>query len=331
MMVGGQRLDLVHLFYFAILLAWVASPHPVLAQEAFSPLDSVEEDAPAGPTNALDKKDFEFYLRHLYILSPEVTVQIGDFKPSLIEGLLETTVRMSNRFQSRDRLFYVSKDGRKIVEGVTREISKNPFHKNLEAMDNRGKPGFGKQGAPVVIAAFSDFQCPYCAKEAKLLRTQVAEAYPEQVRVYFYDFPLPMHKWAKDAAVAGQCIYRMEPEAFWKYHDWIFEQQSKLTPENLADKIGEFAAAAGLDSLKLMPCIDGRNTEEVVQASIKTGRAIGVSSTPTIFLNGRLLKGSLPWEKLKAIIDHEIEYQKVTKNAGDDCGCEIEVAFPGQQ
>ena len=80
-----------------------------------------------------------------------------------------------------------------------------------------------------------------------------------------------------------------------------------------------------------MPCIDGRNTEEVVQASIKTGRAIGVSSTPTIFLNGRLLKGSLPWEKLKAIIDHEIEYQKVTKNAGDDCGCEIEVAFPGQQ
>ena len=69
----------------------------------------------------------------------------------------------------------------------------------------------------------------------------------------------------------------------------------------------------------------------VIEASLKEGRAIGVTSTPTMFVNGRKLTGSVNWDQLQQIIDFEIEYQKVAKNAGDDCGCVIGAEFPPAQ
>ena len=62
--------------------------------------------------------------------------------------------------------------------------------------------------------------------------------FPTQVRVYFKDFPLePIHPWAKPAAIAGRCVFRQKPAAFWDFHDWIFEHQGEITVENLKDKV----------------------------------------------------------------------------------------------
>ena len=67
-----------------------------------------------------------------------------------------------------------------------------------------------------------------------------------------------------------------------------------------------------------------------MEASIQEGRKLAIPSTPTIFVNGRTLSGNLDWNRLKRVIDYELDYQKVTKNAGDDCGCEVEADFPGE-
>ena len=64
---------------------------------------------------------------------------------------------------------------------------------------------------------------------------------------------------------------------------------------------------------------------------MEEGRKLAVSSTPTIFVNGRKVSGSMPYEQLTAIIDYELGYQEVTHNAGDDCGCEIELPFPEKE
>ena len=111
-------------------------------------------------------------------------------------------------------------------------------------------------------------------------------------------------------------------------HDWLFEEQKSVTPQNLKDKVAAFAAGKNLDSLKLTQCISSRATEKEVEMSLAEGRAIGVSSTPSVFINGRRLSGSPKWEQLKAVIDYELEYQKITGNAGDDCGCAAEIEFP---
>jgi protein-disulfide isomerase len=316
---------------FAALLIALASAPAAFAQNnssALSPLAAAGKDAAAPLRNGLNKADLEFYLRHLYVWGPQITVEVGDYEPTPIEGLVQTKVKATYQLASEERTFFVSKDGARVIEGHSLDVARNPFHETIEKLTTENQPSFGTPGAPVVIVVFSDFQCPYCAQEAKTLRNEVAKTYPEQVRVFFHDYPLPTHNWAKPAAMAGRCIFEQEPLVFWDFHDWIFENQNSIAPTNLNDKVMEFAAGKGVDALKLTGCIERGETEAAIDKSILEGQSVGVSSTPTIFINGRKLGGSHKWEQLKQIIDYEIDYQKVAKNAGDDCGCDVTVPFP---
>ena len=311
----------------SVLLCLLASG--VFAQ-GLSPLDEPKPGTPEvlPPTNALDKADFEFYVRHLFVYGPQINIAVADPVESEIEGLLKVKVTASYRMQSKEHEFLVTKDGKHIIEGKTYDIAKNPFDEVNKTIDTMPAPAFGKEGASVVVVVYSDFQCPFCAKEAKVLRTNFRHQYGSKARLYFKDFPLSIHDWAKDAAVAGRCIYNQEPEAFWDYHDWIFENQKSITAANLQTKVGEFLQGKSVDSLKFSQCFTGKETLAKVEESIAEGRALGVSSTPSIFVNGRRLNGSPAWEQLKAILDYELDYQEVTHNAGDDCGCAIELEFP---
>ena len=157
-----------------------------------------------------------------------------------------------------------------------------------------------------------------------MLRQNLLAAFPKQVRLYFKDYPLEqLHPWARMAAIAGRCIFRQDPAGFWDYHDWIFEHQAEITPDNVRAKVLEFANSKKMDALQLTRCLDTRATEGEINKSITEGRALQVNSTPTLFVNGRRLVGSLVWANLKQVIDTEIEYQKTAKNAGEDCGCEL--------
>jgi protein-disulfide isomerase len=180
-----------------------------------------------------------------------------------------------------------------------------------------------------VIVVFSDFQCAYCKEEAKVLRDNLVKTYPTQVRLYFKDYPLTqIHNWAKPAAVAGRCIFRDNPGAFWDYHDWIFDKQGEITAENLQSKVQQFAGEKSLDVPKFTACFEKRATEAEVDRAMEQGRELNVNSTPTMFLNGRRMVGKIQWEQLKQVIDFEIEYQKTAKNAGEDCGCEVKLPSP---
>jgi protein-disulfide isomerase len=310
-----------------VLLLCLAS---VLSAQGLSPLDAPKAAAPEvlPPTNALDKSDLEFYVRHLYVYGPQISIAVADPAPSEIEGLLKVVVKASYKMASKEHEFLVSKDGKHIFEGQTYEVDKNPFHKVNETIDTTSAPAFGKEGASVVLVVYSDFECPFCAKEAQVLRGNFLHEYAGRARLYFRDFPLNIHAWAKDAAVAGRCIYNQEPEAFWEYHDWIFANQKNITPENLQAKVGEFLQGKKVDSLKFSQCFSKKETLAKVEESIAEGQAIGVNSTPSLFVNGRRLGGSPEWEQLKSIIDYELDYQKVTHNAGDDCGCKVDLGFP---
>ncbi len=302
-----------------------------LAAAQLSPLEqpkAAASDATPPPSNALDKDDLAFYVRHLFVYGPQISLAVGEFEKSDVPGLLETTVTASYKLASKKHVFFVSEDGKHIFEGKTYQVDKNPFDEVNKTIDTLSAPTFGKEGASVVVVAYSDFQCPYCAQEARVLRSQLLNGYADKVRVYFRDFPLDMHDWAKPAAAAGRCIYMQEPDTFWAYHDWIFEEQKNVTPGNIQDKAAAWATEKGLDGAKVAACMAEPKTLEQVEASLAEGRAVGVSSTPTLYVNGRQLTGSVKWEQLKQIIDFELDYQEVTHNAGDDCGCVVEAEFP---
>jgi protein-disulfide isomerase len=282
---------------------------------------------PAGPS-ALDKTTMEQYVRHLFVWGPQIQVNVSDAKPAAeLPGFKEVIVTASAGQASQAETFFISNDGRRIIRGSIYDVSKNPFEADRDKISTELQPSFGAAGAPVSVVMYSDFQCSYCKEEANVIRKNLAAAFPTQVRVYFKDFPLePIHPWAKPAAIAGRCVFRQKPAAFWDYHDWIFEHQSEITPDNLKDKVAEFGKSKSLEPIQLATCMETKATEAEVTRSQAEGRTLGVNSTPTLFVNGRRLVGNMSWPQLQQIVDHEIQYQK-THGGAEKC-CEVTLPSP---
>ena len=271
----------------------------------------------------------EAYIRHLYVWPKQITVAISEPQPSAIEGLLSVTVTGSMGAASQAQQFFVSKNGERVIQGTVLEAANNPFKKDLDLLKTDLQPSYGTSGGSVVVVVFSDFQCPHCKQEAKMIRDNLNTAFSKEVRVYFKDFPLEqIHNWAKPAAIAGRCVYRQDAAKFWDYHDWIFANQELTTAENLRTRLEGFGVDKKLDVPDLLKCFDTKATEAEVTRNWAEGRALEVNSTPTIFVNGRRLSGSVSWDQLKQIVEFEIEYQKTAKNAGENCGCELKLPSP---
>lgn len=279
-------------------------------------------------SSALTKSTMEQYVRHLFVWGPQIQVNVADPKPaSELPGFKEVVVTASAGQASQQEIFFVSNDGRRIIRGTIYDVTKNPFDADKSKITVDNQPSFGAPDAPVVIVMYSDFQCSFCKEEANVIRKNLTSAFPTQVRVYFKDYPLePIHPWAKPAAIAGRCVFRQKPEAFWDFHDWVFEHQSEVTVENLKDKVAEFGKTKSLEPIQLAACMENKATEGEVNKSQAEGRALGVNSTPTLFVNGRRLVGNMPWPQLKQIIDHEIDYQK-THGGSEKC-CEVTLPSP---
>jgi protein-disulfide isomerase len=280
--------------------------------------------------SAFDKATLEAYLRHLFLIQPQVTVTPGDPQATDLPGFKLLKVRLSQGPQFQDVTLYVSNDGKKIVQGSFYDVANNPFKPEIDKIHTQFQPNLGTAGAPVVVVVFSDLQCPHCKGEAEMLRQNLIQNYPKDVRLYFKDFPLEsLHPWAKAAAMAGRCVFAQSNDAFWAYHDWVFAHQESFTPATLRQQILDWAKdQKALDSAKLATCLEKRASEAEVDAEMKEARELEINGTPTMFINGRRIPQTIEWPNLKSIIDSEIEYQKVAKNAGDDCGCDVKLPVP---
>jgi len=303
--------------------ALMTQAKPPVKSKTAAPQAKAESAARKG---VLDEKRMEEYVRHLEMWPDHIAVKISEPKPSSLPGFVQVDVHGSVGDRFQDVSYLVSTDGSRIVKGQVFDAADNPFRAELTKLKGEGAPALGTSGAPVALVVFSDFQCQYCKDEAKTLRQNLVQTYPKDVRLYFKDYPLTqIHPWAKDAAIAGRCAFQRNPDAFWDYHDWVFENQASLTAETLKGRFLEWAKGKGWDTAKLTTCVETRATETEVDKTIAEARALAVSSTPTLFINGRRISATLPWENLKQIIDYEIKYQRIHKNAGDDCGCEVKL------
>jgi protein-disulfide isomerase len=311
------------------LLARSALTFGLICISAFS--QAPEKKAQPGPS-ALDKATLEAYVRHLFVWGKAITVEVQDAKQSPdLPDFYTVDVRGTAGQASQDETFLVSKDGHKILRAVVFDIAQNPFKADLDKLKTQFQPSMGTEGAPVVLVVFTDFECPVCKQEAIMLRQNLLSAYPKEVRLYLKDFPLvQIHPWAKAAAMAGRCVFRQNPAAFWDYHDWVYEHQADITADNLGAKLLEFTKSKEkeIDTMQFNSCVATRATEAEVDRSMAEGKELRVGATPTAFINGRRIEGQIPWPSLREIIDYEIEYQKTAKNAGEDCGCEVKLPSP---
>jgi protein-disulfide isomerase len=302
-------------------LTWIAAGTLALASFAIAqPKPQTTASAPAAKS-AFDKKTLEAYLRHLELWLPQVEVKIEDPKPSSeLPGFNDITVHLSYNGGMKDEHYLVSKDGKKVLKADVYDIDHNPFQSNLDKLKTDMTSSFGTAGAPVVLVIFSDFQCPLCKEEAQILRANLQKTFADKVRVYFKDFPIDnLHNWARAAAIAGRCVARQNAPAFWKYFDWVYENQSYIGLDNINNKVMDFAAQNGLDGMQLSRCIDNKATEPEVNKTLAEGHALGVDATPTMYLNGRKLVGNIPWQSMEQLINIELDHQAKAGDAGEQC------------
>jgi protein-disulfide isomerase len=194
---------------------------------------------------------------------------------------------------ARDR--YVTELREKYSDIV--EVIWSPGRQNVptESTD----PSVGRSDAPVKLVLFSDFECPFC-RDLEPVVAEIMSRFGEDVYWVWKDFPKPAHKNARLAARAARCA--QDQGAFWAYKDRLFAAQDQLTR---ADLVGR-ARAGGLAQAAFEACLDSDSKDALVDAGVRLGQRYGVSGTPTLFINGRPVRGALPFVVIEKLIREEL-------------------------
>jgi len=176
-------------------------------------------------------------------------------------------------------------------------------------------PIWGDVDAPVTIVEVSDFQCPFCQRVEGTL-DKIKKTYgPQKVRIVWKNNPLPFHKNARPAADAAATVFALGGnDAFWKFHDTLFENQRNLAEENFE----KWAVQAGVDGAKFKEAYASKKYAAKVDEDMAMARKIGATGTPAFRINGITLVGAQPFEKFKDLIDRQLVEAKKLIASGMD-------------
>lgn len=156
----------------------------------------------------------------------------------------------------------------------------------------------GSKTAPVMLVEFADYECPYCQRVAPDVKKIEAD-YGGKLAITYKDFPLPMHPHAEKAAEAVRCAGKQGK--FWEMHDEVFRSH-----ELDIDQLKAQARALNLDSATFDKCLDSGETAAAVQQDRQEGVKLGLTGTPSFFINGHFISGSLDYATLHRLIDQQL-------------------------
>ena len=198
--------------------------------------------------------------------------------------------------------FYVADKVQEIRNGQGAEQQAAEIQKITAAIDGRGENySLGPINAKVKIVIFSDYACPYCKQSAPLVR-DLAKKYGDQIRITFRDYPL--HDNSVDLALAGNCAGAQNK--FWEMHDLLFNNQdtlSSLKDSELNIKLKELASSLGVDSKIFADCLDNKTYLYRLNDDFTDAELLGLSGTPSWFINRYKITGFYPEENFTNIID----------------------------
>src|SRR5215469_13379084 len=246
----------------------------------------------------------ESFIRNLFTWGPDYKIKLGPLAASPAPEFYSLPVEVTYNGESESATFYVSKDGKTFIRGEMFDIAADPFAANRGKLKIEGNPSKGPANARVTIVEFSDFECPHCLEIHKVL--QSVEAHYPQIRLVYKDFPLTqLHPWAETAAIGARCAFEQSPASFWKVHDLVFDNQDTISASNVYDELVGFAGQAGLDTDSFKSCLSSPEAKQAVEANHQDGVALNVTSTPTLFINGRTLAGG-DLNTIEQFIDFEL-------------------------
>jgi protein-disulfide isomerase len=290
------------------VVAVVAAAIPCAGQSATTPTTAPVSAQAPGPSGQAFLKSTEVFVRKLFAWGPEIPVKVGPLSQSSAADFYVVPIQVTLNGQTENGEVYMSKDAKTLLRGEIFDTSVDPFASNQARIHVDGSPSKGRKDARVTVVEYADFECPHCRELYGILKVVEAE-YP-QVRFVYKDFPLAqIHPWAETAAIGARCAFMQSPPAFWKIHDALFDNQDVISPENVWDKLVEYASQAGLNTDVFITCLASPDSRKPVEADHAEGVALGISSTPTVYINGRPQVGG-DLATLQQYINFELAAQK---------------------
>lgn len=270
----------------------MAAPAPAPAKGAPAATDN-DETPPAG----IDVSKFDEYQRKVFFRTAN--------HESSVCGKAHSLIYSAKHDPSCKKSFYAIRYVAKLVESgytdseIGEELNKRYRDSTKHAIDVSQAPCKGANSPGVTIAEFADYECPHC-KTAQVMMHQIVDAFPNDVRVCFRHYPLPSHtnsRLAAEAAVAAQ-----KQGKFWPYNEKVWENSDFLTPALLE----QIAKEVGLDVAKWRADKDADSVKSRVEQDKSEGKSFGITSTPTIYVNGRKFTGRHDMANLKDWVEEEL-------------------------
>jgi len=255
----------------------------------------------------------EVLLRSKSSIPPNYEIQIGPRTKSDVAGFDEISVVFNaDGKSSKPMTFLLSNDGKTLAQFSKYDISKDP----KQLVGEAGRPARGgPANAPVVIVGFDDLECPFCAKMHAQLFPALVERYKDQVRIVYRDFPLDQHPWAMRAAIDTGCVGAQSTPGYWNLVDYIHLHAAELggsekslskANEALDSLARDESKRQKIDAAAVDACLK-KQDDTTVRASMKEAEALGVDSTPALFINGQRVEGAVPVEYVYRMIDSALK------------------------
>jgi len=277
--------------------------------KAQSPPTTAANSAPV-PTSQLNRR-IEVLVRSQFEVPPNVDLIIGATSKSEFPGFENLPITFASHGKQTVVNFLLSSDGNTVARLEKFDISHSP----ADTISIQNRPMRGTQDAKVTIVNFDDLECPYCARMHTQLFPATLDRYKGLVKFYYKDYPLvEIHPWALHAAVDADCLADQSGDAYWRFVDYVHSHGDEVSgtahdvPQALKtlDRLAhEEGVRSKVDVTKLDACV-AKQDDSVVRASMKLGDSLGITGTPTLFINGERISGALPQDELWIAIDRAL-------------------------
>jgi len=256
---------------------------------------------------------------------PEATIILGVRSPSKFAGYDDLPVSIEANGVKKTVNFLLARDGSKLLYITEMNLNEDPYAQNMRRIDLSGRPWRGAENAKVSVVVYDDFQCPFCAKMYVTLMNEVMVHYRDRVKIVMKDFPIvDAHPWAMRAAIDSHCLADLDLSAFWDFSDYVHTHQQDVSARVKASGSNDLTAVDALTreiarkhSVKadaLRACLL-QQAPAKVDASLQEGKVLGVSATPTMFVNGQEVEGGLTDEQLRVMLDRALTDAKGNPSA----------------
>ena len=267
------------------------STDPDKPMESNEPLNSDEpEMADASPSPESDAQYVRLRRSHIYLALIPIAALIGFGAAYLVWG----------QDTAQDNTSAPDPAGQD--NGTSAQQAAVPAPASRIEVDPAGDPSIGPADAPVTIVEFSDFNCPHCQAWHRDVSQELFAAYPDQIRFVYKDFPVV--GGGRAGFLGAQAAHCAEEQgAYWEYHNALFSGAYPLDSEG----VNRITEDLGLELEPFKECMVEARYAEEVRDDFNYGVSLGVSSTPTFFINGIPLIGAQPLVNFAQVIDGELD------------------------